>query len=538
MTTSTAITRLTVLALLGLAGAGCGRDAAKETYKTPGVGLNPDEIGPAPNNQGGLIEYHYIDFAGAALPLGLTGLISFDAVGPESLSMLPPYAMITGTGFVLSSDIPKMDVAFGTFGSPLETPGACYTSYEPRAYLNTMADVGQAISFTGEDFRYDLPRRPGVYAEANQQSLFPYYTGLASYRSAPLEGLVAPPDGGTFEGLERRDIVSPNWKHGAKVNISFPGGIPPADASVSSVPMPLAAAGGDTTHYLPGQPDGVMMSWDGPHYDSEGNEVGSGEIRRCLTFSDTGFTPSSPEDCLARNLPSPSDGYASVDITDANGDIVLSKLRGQMYTGPWETNSGVTFSWPEGTVGPDETIVLGVRLLGEVDLDSEYKTIARIPVTPSVNLEERWNMLREYGYLDPEATMPTDTVFRDKLACEQEGDGDFVWEVDPTLYLNPDNPEEGFVHSLQGEPTYTVAELICNVPTDNNSYTVSADMLKFALEYGDQHNAQGAVFYFARTTAKDLVTPPVRDRYGNRKDISAVRVLTTSAKLGRFWWER
>jgi len=546
MTINTAMTRLTVLALLGLTTAGCGRDSANGTYKTPGVGLNPDEIGPTPIDQGGLIEYHYIDFAGAALPLGLTGLISFDAVGPESLSMLPPYAMIYGTGFVLSSDIPQMDVAFGTFGAPLKTPGACYTNYEPSAYLNTMADVGLGISFTGDDFEYTLGRRPGVYAKANQQNLFPYYSGLAAYRNAPLEGLVASAEGGSFADLERRVIRPANWKHGAKVNISFPGGIPPEDASVSSVPMPLAAGGGDTSHYLPGQPDGVMMSWDGPLYDADGNEVGTGEVRRCLTFADTDFTPSSAEDCLERNLPDPGVGTSTTEVTDTDGNIVLAKLQGQMYTGPWETGSGVTFSWPSDSIGADETIVVGVRLLGEVDLDSQYKTISRIPVQPSSNLKERWDMYRDeelaalgiYGYIDPDVQMPTETIYRDKLACEQEDEGDFVWEVDPTLYLDPDNPDAGYIHSLQGEPTYTVAELICNVPTDNNSYTVTADMLQFALEYGEQHNAQGAVFYFARTTAKDLVTPPVRDRYGNRKDISAVRVLTSSAKLGRFWWNR
>ena len=33
-------------------------------------------------------------------------------------------------------------------------------------------------------------------------------------------------------------------------------------------------------------------------------------------------------------------------------------------------------------------------------------------------------------------------------------------------------------------------------------------------------------------------TPAVRDRYGNRKEISDVRIVTSSVKVGRFWWER
>jgi hypothetical protein len=106
------------------------------------------------------------------------------------------------------------------------------------------------------------------------------------------------------------------------------------------------------------------------------------------------------------------------------------------------------------------------------------------------------------------------------------------------LYKVEGDPSSGYINSLQGEPTYTVAETICNVPQTANEYTISADTLKYALDYGDLHGASGAVFYFARTTAKDLDTPSVRDRYGNRKDISNVRVLTSSVKVGRFWWDR
>lgn len=524
-----------MLALLG----GCGYETASGTYKTPGVGLNPEEIGPAPVSQGGLIEYHYIDFAGAGLPLGLTGLVSYDAIGPQALSMLPPYGMIYGQGFVLSSDIPQMDVAFGTFGSPLQTPNSCYTNYEPRAYLNTMADIGQAITFKGDDFEFNLGRRPDMYPKNNQEKLFPYYSAIAAHRASPLMGLVDVGEG-SFAGAERRVIRNANWKHGARVDISFPGGIPPQDSSVSSIPMPLAAAGGDTSHYLPGEPDGVMISWTGPVYDADGNVVGEGESRRCLTFADMSYQPDSPEDCLRHNLPDASVGTASQDILDSSGAVVLKELKGQMYTAPWDTADGsITFSWPEGSVGVDETIVVGVRLLGPVDLDSEYKQIARIPVEASPNLEARLRMLAEYGYGDPDGEFSTETLYRDKLACESEANGDFEWTVDPTLYKVPGDPNSGYVVSLQGEPTHTVAELICNVDKANsNSFELTQEMMSFALSYGELHGASGAVFYFARTTTKNLDTPSVRDRYGNRKDISSVRVQTSSAKLGRFWWNR
>ena len=546
------LVRFTLLALL----VGCGRDAENGQYKTPGVGLNPDEIGPSPTPQGGLIEYHHIEFAGAALPLGITGLVSFDAVGPESLSMLPPYVMVYGQGFVLSSDIPQMDVAFGTFGTPLNTPGACYTNYEPRAYLNTMADVGEAITFSGEGFQYQLGRRPAMYAENNQENLFPYYSQIAALRESALTAPVAPTDGGAFNVQERQVIRAANWKHGARIDIDFPGGIPPQDASVSAIPMPLAAQGADTEHYLPGAPDGVMMTWTGPSYDADGNVTESAEQRRCLTFADMNYVPETPEDCLERNLPDAGVGTAVDDIVASDGGVVLSKLQGQMYTGPWSTDTGVTFEWPKTELSANESVVIGIRLLGEVDLDSEFKQVARLPVTPSDNLEKRWNMFRSadpddpdapasvYDYIHHEAEMPRDTLYREPLACEREGE-DFEWEPDPTLYKVEGDPESGYITSLQGEPTYTVAETVCNVPSsssdsssDWNSFTITGDDLRYALSYGELHGASGAVFYFARSTVKDLDTPPVRDRFGNRKDISDVRVITSSVKVGRFWWDR
>ncbi len=405
-----------------------------------------------------------------------------------------------------------------------------------------MADVGTEITFQGDGFEYAIGRRPGMYPEANQERLFPYYSGIAALRESAFTGPLPAADGENFS-VDQRQVIRPaNWKHGAEVEIIFPGGIPPQDSSVSSVPMPLKAEGADTIHALPGAPDGVMLSWNGPLYDAEGEVTGEGEIRRCLTFADTDYTPDSPEDCLKANLPDPSEGTAVSDVTDRDGNLLLTALKGQMYTGPWSSDTGVTFTWPESAeFGPNETVVIGVRLLGEVDLDSEYKQIARIPVTPTSNTQKRWNMYRDspiYGYIHPDAEMPFDTVYREPLACESEANGDFEWEPDPTLYREEGNPDSGYIVSLQGEPTHTVAETICNAPTDTNSFTITAEDLRYALDYGELHGAAGAVFYFARTTTKNLDTPPVRDRYGNRKDISDVRVLTSSVKVGRFWWDR
>jgi hypothetical protein len=504
--------------------AACGREVEVETYKTAGVGLNPAEIGPRPVDYGGLIEYNFVDFSGAALPLGLTGLVAFDEVGPGLIEMKPPYALITGTGFVLDADLPQMDSLFGSFGAPLDAVGSCYTNFEPRAYLNTTADVGTEITFTGkdEDFQFRLDRRPGLYPENNVQNVFPYYTSLGSWRPSaqlkradPGSGVVA--DGG-------HEVLRPaNYMHAADAIVRFPGGIPPEDAPVSSIPMPLAAGAGDVTLRLPNQPQGIMLSWSGPRYAKDGSVLGDGEQRTCFEFATRPDDPASNGDCAQLWEP-PAE----------SGSVV-----GQMYTAPWETDSGLTFSWvpPEESSESYETVVIGVRLLGPVDTDSEYKRVSRISVPASSGLAANWEEFQQdpYNWI-PDDQRPPTVGYREALACESEQDGDFDWVVDPALLKDPEDPTS-FIDSLQGEPSYTVAELICNVP-DTGEFTVTPEMLSFALDYGAIHGASGAIFYFARTSAKDVVTPPVRDRYGQKRPISPVRLQSSSVKLGRFWWNR
>ncbi len=518
----------TALPWTAVAALGCGRNVSVESYKTAGVGLRPDEIGPEPTPYGGLIEYHHIEFAGAALPLGLTGLVSFDEVGPGTVGMKPPYALVTGTAFVLDSDLPQMDVLFGTFGAPHAAVGSCYTSFEPRAYLNTTADVGTAISFTGTsaDFSFSLDRRPGMYPENNVKNLFPYYTSLSTWRPTPQLRRADPGDRPVGEA-DHVVLRPANYLHGQDVVIRFPGGIPPEDASVSSIPVPLATGAGDVKLRLPRRPDGVMLSWQGNRYDRAGNVVSDGEVRSCFEFALRDAEPSSPEDCLAPQ-----------EFAEDPDAIVP-----QMYTGPWDTTSGVTFRWlpqPEDAQGDADLydkVVIGVRLLGPVDTDSEYKRVSRIATPASDAVKDRWAELQAdpYCYIPPDAEVPA-TGYREALPCEREGQ-DFEWVVDPALLKDPADPSS-FVDSLQGEPSYTVAELVCNVDGQSGEFTVTPEMMAFALEYGSLHGASGAVFYFGRTSSINVNTPPVRDRYGQRRDIAPVRVQSTSAKLGRFWWAR
>jgi hypothetical protein len=74
------------------------------------------------------------------------------------------------------------------------------------------------------------------------------------------------------------------------------------------------------------------------------------------------------------------------------------------------------------------------------------------------------------------------------------------------------------------------------VPSAATSFTITDEMIADARDYALRNNAEGAIFYLTRMTILDIDTPPVRDRFGQKRDISDVRVLTRSVELGRFWF--
>jgi hypothetical protein len=495
--------------------AACGRDVTPTSVKFAGVGLRPDEVGPTPTNFGGVIELDYVNFSGGGLPLGLLGLLSYDEVGPAFAQMKPPYGLIYGLGFIMEQDLPATDTLFGTFGMPPEVEGACYTNFEPRAYLNNTSDVGDAITFVSENdgIAFGIGRRPSVYPLTSVESLFAYYSELDVYQPEALVG-TADVGTGTFTDAPTRVIRAANWKHGAPVAVTFPGGLPPEDANVGSIPMPLVANEATTTT-LPLLPQGVMLSWTGPQYDNTGAVVQTGEVRTCLQFLAHPEAPAAAEDCLSLAEP-PDDG---------------SSFAGQMYTGPWDTNGGVTLSWvqPEGADASEDIITVSVRFLGPVDFDDENKLVSQVPVGVSDEVIESWEDYANDG-LVPEGSEPPEGV-RAALACEEEG-VDFSWERDPALFDDNGN----LIVSMQGEPTHTLSDVTCHVPSAATSFTITDEMIADARDYALRNNAEGAIFYLTRMTILDIDTPPVRDRFGQKRDISDVRVLTRSVELGRFWF--
>ena len=445
--------------LVGLFGlTSCGRDTTEVGHKLAGVGLDPTEIGPEPVLYGGLIAYDWVEFAGAGLPLGMLGLVSYEAVGPDFGTFEQPYALVTGTGFVFESNLPNTDSLFGAFGVAPSAENTCYTSIDPRSYLNSVADVGSAISFHSDDGRaeFGIGRRPIIYGP-DVSSVFPYYIEISAWRTTP-RYYYATGEGNSLDSLQEKTLQGMNFAHGQRMTVDFPGAIPDRDASHGSIPMPLSAAGENATFRLPSRPEGLMVSWKGPAYDAYGNRAGETEERTaCVQYLAHSEAPGSPDDCVEYEA-FPADGIP-VDPTDPlNADFFEPDVFGQIYTGPWDSDDGsVTFSWKKN---PDdaayEAVSISVRFLAKVDEDDEYKKERVVTVRATEDVEDEWADLVELDIIPTGEEVPTGR--RDAFPCEDEEDG-AEWVFDDNLK----NANGDYIASLQGEPTHTLSELTCRV---------------------------------------------------------------------------
>ncbi len=499
--------------------ASCGRGSEEVNMKYAGVGLNPDEVGPVPEPHGGLVELDWIDFAGDGLPLGIVGLVSYDAMGgSDSSDFSPPYAVVNGTAFVFDNDEPAPDTMFGNFGTAPANEGSCYTNYNPAAFLGSFSDVGDAITLKSEDSDSEIAigRRPSVFAP-KVDGMFVYYSEIAPWIITPLyENTVVDRDAG-IEGFESAVLKGANFNHGETYEVNWPGGIPGPEASWSSVPMPLSANGEDNTITLPTRPQGVMLSWSGPVYDADGylvdDSTGSEDPTSvCLQFMGRDDAPASAEDCI--EITGPDEATTSFD--------------GQMYTGPWSTDSGLTIDWVPGDGSVDEAVTFGVRFLGPVDEDDKYKVISKIDVPISPAAETAWKQAQRFNNIPDDAEIP-DAGWRQAQSCDDE----FEWVFDPSLTRG----DGSYVTGLQGEPSDNVAEVVCRLTDSDGTFTLTPEHLEAAMNYARANDAQGAIFYFNRTTTTDLDAPPVRDRYGKKRDTSSIRVMANAAQVGRFWFD-
>ena len=504
--------------------AGCGRDATKTDYKMAGVGLNPEDISATPELYGGFASYDYVEFAGAALPLGLTGLLSFDGIGPAAANFAPPYAMVLGTGFVFLENTPAPDALFGSFGVPPEQVGRCHTVYSPTSYLSGLADVGMEMDFTTSDGSgFTIGRRPLFYPPDVSQ-VFPYYTDLSVYRETPRYWRNPGEEGPeSLQNWEKTVASRGNYPFGQPTTFSFPGAIPDDSANFGSIPMPYTSeteTSGINYHFLPNLPLGVMLSWEGPLYSGDGLELSSGggvvseggvsEHSRCLTFQGP-ENPESPVDCVG-----------DFELEEPIGE---EYPRGQMYTAPWDTTDGVTVSWLPSASSIGETFSISVRFLGKVDEKGRGFVNEVVSIDKNLQIESSWDNSVAAGLI-PASTCP-DKGYRPALPC----DDNVEFLFDESL-----RKDDGYISSLQGDPTVTLAEVTCNVDQTQGSFVISNDILRDALTYAKQHNAQGAIFYVSRTTKTEANIPDAMDSVGNKRDLNPMLLSSNAVQVGRFWF--
>lgn len=489
--------RTLFLSLLVLA-SGCGRGAADADVKSVGVGLNPEEIGPSPTPYGGVVEYNHVNFGGAGLPLVLTGFGGYTEVGPEMVSFEPPYSAVIGFSYIFDQLLPAGDTFSFMIPSPPMADDHCYTQFEANGPIGafTTVDVGDYMEFrrtTNNNVAMRFDRVPGEYPD-DAQDLSIYYAALQSHAPGERSHLVPNPDApdDALSMVEEAYRFN-NFPFGEEVSFNFPGGFSRFNQPVSSIPRPSTSVDPNVM-MLPEQLGDVRMTWDGPKYTFDGSSGfvpgESGDQSTCFEFYRKGDSvPEGLEGCATGSNP-------------PSGQFNYDSFKGQMYTGPWETDSGVTFEWDPGE--NEGNMVLAIRVLAELDITDDSFSY------PAVELENG--------------------DFRRAQVCE-EGSESTSFIFDEDRYLEGDQ----LLSTLQGDPSSKMAEVTCRLANDG-SFTLTEEMLEDALAYGQMRGMGGVVFYLARETEAEATVPAAKDLYDQRHDISPVRLAARSVRIGRFWW--
>ena len=521
---------MTLLILLS-----CGRGVTETDVKMAGVGLDPDEIGPAPEYYGGLVELDYVNLAGGGLSLGALGLLSYDEVGPGFNGFAPPFVAIYGLSFIFDDIVPAPDAHHGSIGIPPDTMDSCWTTSEPFSYLlASTAELGDEITVSNEagDVVIPLGRVPELYP-ADPQDVFVYYSTVAAWVAEPMTHWT--PDGAG--GMEQAVLRPKNWGFNEAVTLSFPGGLPPVEAPVSSIPMPSASVG-DPEFVLPAPAENLWVSWDGPYYSNNPDYASDGGPHStCVRyyaggayFTGQGANQELNEDFAVLDAEDGSlDCSSWPDLPEGDNFATSGQMAGQLYTGPWDTADGVTFHWEPGAVGDE--VVLNVRFLGPVDRTADTFQVPRVGVDTPAEIQDEWDKLLDRDTV----TGDLPDGYRQALACDAESGEvddprDLEWIFDPSLEDADGEP----IDSLRGDPTYNLVEVSCRL-TDDGEFTLTNSHLANGLRYASDHGAEGALFYFSRSTETEATVPDVKDQAGFRRDINPIKIRANAVTVGRFW---
>ena len=503
------------LASVGLALVGCGRDVAPSDVKLLSVGNNPEEIGPSPDPYGGIIEVNHVRFGGGALPLSAVGLNGYTAAGPSLLSMAPPYDLVFGLAYMFDTRLRGAANLALVTPNPPPVVGACYTQLYPEGPFDSgfnTVDVGDAVSFreleTGE-LATQLGRFPRDYPPESSR-LSVAYQAVEGY-SPEVRTTFVPGDSSDPLDMVEVPYRNKNFPFGAAVGLEWPGGFTSFDKPVASIPKPYRATDpASPTIVYPNELGPVTVSWQGERYQydiSADAYVGRGEAESehntCFEFLSPlevagGGAPGAIEDCATPTKPP----------TDPN---FYNSFRGQMYTGPWEAEEGVTFRWlPE--VESTDTYTFAVKFLAPIDREAEAFMSRQAPANPD--------------------DAPADWVWRSAQICETEQADNATYRFDEERWA----PTGELAAVLQGDPNEVIAQVVCNIDPSDGSFVLTQDLIADAYDYAVSKGAAGSLFMLSRQQKAEIDIPAVKDPYDQRHDVNPVLVTAKSIRLGRFFW--
>ena len=89
---------------------------------------------------------------------------------------------------------------------------------------------------------------------------------------------------------------------------------------------------------------------------------------------------------------------------------------------------------------------------------------------------------------------------------------------------------------LQGNPNEVIAQVVCNVPKSEGSFTLTQDHIADAYNYARSRGAEGSIFMLGKSQVQEVAIPAVKDPYDQRHDVNPVFVTAKTIKIGRFYW--
>lgn len=206
-----------------LALSACVRPSDTYDVDIYGAGTPVDDILPAPTPMGGLVELARVRLWGSNLGFGLVGPFS-DQPRADGREVVTGSALF---GFPRDPAFDRNSTVLGPGPRVGPNDDACIVRTDAglSPFVSEYVDVGDAVTLTADDgLVISLPRDPARFPEPAGEA---WYVGYGVAMGAVVQGH---PD------------LADTWRGPADWTLGFPGGFPPASATVGAIPLPMVGA--------------------------------------------------------------------------------------------------------------------------------------------------------------------------------------------------------------------------------------------------------------------------------------------------------